>query len=105
VAVLTLACGIGLSTTLFSQYAFSYPEYRYFREHNTAFVISLGVSGMLHALLVFPGTVDPLYGGRWFDPMVFGGLSLLVAAIALAACSIPARRATAVDPMVALRDQ
>jgi predicted permease len=67
-------------------------------------LVALGVSGMLHALLVFPGTVDMLYGGRWFDPVAFIGLSALVAALATAACYLPARRVTNVDPMAALRD-
>jgi putative ABC transport system permease protein len=39
------------------------------------------------------------------DPVTFGGVAIALAAIALAACTIPARRAARVDPMIALRDE
>jgi putative ABC transport system permease protein len=46
-----------------------------------------------------------LYGIRGLDPITFAGTCLLFAIVTLIASYIPARRATTVDPMVALRNE
>jgi putative ABC transport system permease protein len=65
-------------------------------------VVGLGL-GILAALALMRVLVSLLFDVRAYDPSTYTAVTLLLTAVALLACYIPARRAMRVDPMVALR--
>jgi predicted permease len=65
--------------------------------------VALGLGGAYVLTNYLESLTDMLYGVKPRDPLTYGVLAALLTIVALIACFIPARRATKVDPMVALR--
>ena len=64
--------------------------------------LAVGLAGAV-ALTRFVRTM--LFDVSAADPVTFSAISFMLAAVAFLACYIPARRATRVDPLVALREE
>jgi predicted permease len=68
--------------------------------------LGIGIAfGLLLAAAIGRVTSVILFEVQPRDPQVFGGVALLLAITGMLACLIPARRATRVDPLTALRSQ
>ena len=71
-----------------------------------AMVIVFGVAAGLAGSFVLTRFLQTmLFNVKPTDPITFAAISGLLATVALAACFVPARRATQVDPLVALRHE
>jgi predicted permease len=66
---------------------------------------ALGLSTLLSAMVVFPDLPDLTYGAGAFSVTTFLGVMTLLCAVVLIASFLPVRRATRVEPMVALRNE
>jgi putative ABC transport system permease protein len=62
--------------------------------------VCLGIVGAYAAARAMS---DMLFGVRVADPITYGGVAVVLSTVALLSCLLPARRATKVDPMIALR--
>jgi ABC-type antimicrobial peptide transport system permease subunit len=63
------------------------------------------IAGLALAAALTPLLSGMLFGVRPSDPLTYLGISLVFSAVGIAACYLPARRATKVDPMMALRSE
>jgi ABC-type antimicrobial peptide transport system permease subunit len=65
--------------------------------------VALGLAGAYVLTKYLESLTTMLYGVQPRDPLTYGVTAALLTLVALVACFIPARRATKVDPLVALR--
>lgn len=71
-----------------------------------AMLVGVGLAvGAAGAVALRQAIVSQLYGVKPLDPLVLAAVTAILGAAALGACVAPARRATRVDPIVALNEQ
>jgi ABC-type antimicrobial peptide transport system permease subunit len=63
------------------------------------------VSGTIAALVLSQTMTKMLFGVTATDPATFAGVAAVLVGVALLACYMPARRASRVDPIIALRSE
>jgi predicted permease len=69
-------------------------------------LVAIGlVLGIIGAVALQKAVANEIYGVKPLDPLVLASVMGVLAVVALAACAIPARRATRVDPIIALRSE
>jgi putative ABC transport system permease protein len=69
-------------------------------------LVGAGLAAGIAASLLLARSLTPiLFGVKGTDPLTYGGITVVLSVVALAACYLPARRAAAVDPTVALRQE
>jgi putative ABC transport system permease protein len=67
-------------------------------------VVLIGIAvGIVAGLALGRMLSSQMFGVQWWNPAIFLGLSVALAGVALAACVMPALRASRVNPIVALR--
>jgi putative ABC transport system permease protein len=71
--------------------------------HGAKLVLIGVVTGVMASLLLTRLMSSLLFGVSATDAITFITISLFLTGVALGACAVPARRATRVDPMIALR--
>ncbi len=62
------------------------------------------VIGAIGAVVLRKSLESQLFGVSAADPIVLAAVTLILAAVAIAACALPARRATRIDPIIALAE-
>jgi len=73
---------------------------------SSARLVGVGLAAGLAAALLLTRLLEKeLYGVKSADPSTFVAVSVILSAAALLASYLPARRATRVDPMLALREE
>jgi putative ABC transport system permease protein len=83
------------------------------RQHILKMVLGTGLGlasagiavGLIGAALIARTVATMLFGIATFDPVSFVAIPAVLLAVAVLACYVPARRATRIDPLVALRQE